>query len=120
MIRFENGATLTLEVSWAINKDTDSEPFVHLAGHGAGISIQHGRRKFLAEVNGEAVEEDFAPPADIENERDALSKHFIECVRENREPISPAWSGLVNNMVLDAICESSQTGAVVTLDWSGI
>lgn len=117
LVKFDNGATLSLEVSWAVNKDTDSQPFVHLLGKQGGISVQHGRHKFLSEVEDKPTEEDFVKPADDEGERTRLAKHFVECVREGREPISPALSGLKNNMILDAIYRSSETGREVLLDF---
>jgi predicted dehydrogenase len=47
-----------------------------------------------------------------------MYKHFIECVREGKEPISNAYTGYTNNLVLEAIYESSRTGSEVKLDWS--
>lgn len=117
LVKFENGATLSLEVSWAVNKDTDSAPFVHLLGNRGGISVQGGRHKFLAEIDDQPTEEDLVPPPDDEGERPRLAKHFVECVREGREPVSPALSGLKNNMILDAIYRSSATGREIRLDF---
>ncbi len=117
LVKFDNGATLSLEVSWAVNKDTDSQPFVHVLGKQGGISVQHGRHKFLSEVADKPTEEDLIKPADDEGERTRLARHFVECVREGREPISPALSGLKNNMILDAIYRSSETGREIQLDF---
>lgn len=118
LVRMEDGSALALDVSWAANMDTSGNPFVHLLGHSGGISIDHGRHKFLAEHNGEPTEQDLQPPADAANERDLLSQHFIDCIRQNKEPVSPAMSGLVNNMVIEAIFESSRTGREAVLDWN--
>lgn len=118
LVKMEDGSTLSLEVSWAVNMDTSSEPFVHLLGHTGGISIDRGRHKFLAEHGNEPVEQELAYPVDPANERDLLSQHFIECIRTGRDPVSPAMSGLVNNMVIEGIFESSRTGREVVLDWS--
>ncbi len=115
LVKFENGATLSLEVSWAVNKDTDSQQFVHLMGNAGGISVQHGRYKFLTEKDGQPAEMDLVEPVDKEHERDGLARHFIDCLRENREPIPTAMSGLVNNLILEAIYESSRTGREVRL-----
>jgi hypothetical protein len=37
---------------------------------------------------------------------------------EGKEPITSALSGFTNNLVLDAIYESSRTGHEVKLNWS--
>ena len=39
----------------------------------------------------------------------------MECILEGKEPITNAMSGLVNNVILDAIYESSETGKAVDL-----
>ena len=93
--------------------DTSSDPFLHLMGKAGSISIDRGRHKFFAEHADEPIEEEISRPIDAANERDLLSQHFIECIRENKELIIPAMSDLVNNLVLEAITESSRTGCDV-------
>ena len=51
------------------------------------------------------------------NPRQALLQHFIDCVKEGKETIAPIHSGMVNNVVLDAIYESAETGKAVDIDW---
>ena len=117
LIKLDNGATLSLEVSWAANAaGLTDKPFVHLLGTEAGIGIVGGRGVVVRQTDGEVVEEELKP-LDGEDERILLSRHFIECVREGREPIAPALSGYVNNRILSAIYESSRTGGEVKLSW---
>ncbi|MCL6633328.1 MAG: Gfo/Idh/MocA family oxidoreductase [Alicyclobacillus herbarius] len=118
LIKMEDGSTLTLDVSWAVHADTDSQPFVHLMGSEGGASIVGQRAKFLTEKFNQPLQVELTPPQEDEGERARLSRHFVECVQTGREPISSAVTGLANNLILDAIYESSRSGREVLLDWS--
>ncbi|MGG1552543.1 Gfo/Idh/MocA family protein [Paenibacillus ferrarius] len=117
LIRMDNGATLTLEVSWAVHMDTDNAPFVHLMGSEGGASYKGGKGKFLTEKFNRPMEADLAKPDNDEGERLRLSRHFLTCIREGKQPITSALSGYTNNLILDAIYESSRTGNEVKLNW---
>ncbi|WP_159886596.1 Gfo/Idh/MocA family protein [Paenibacillus puerhi] len=117
MIKMEDGSTLTLEVSWAVHMDTDNTPFVHLMGTEGGATYRGATGKLLMEKFDRPLETLLARPENDEGERLRLSRHFLSCIREGKEPISPALSGLTSNLVLDAIYESSRTGHEVILDW---
>lgn len=118
IIKMEDGSSLTLEVSWAVHMDTDSEPFVHIMGSDGGAMLRGNGGKFLTERFNETVEIPFKAPAEDEGARVRLSRHFLECVREGKTPWTPAETGLRSNLIIDAIYESSRTGDVVKLDWS--
>lgn len=118
MIKMDNGSTLTIEVSWAVHMDTDSKQFVHLMGSDGGASIRGTQGKLLTETFERATEVELVTPANDEGGRIRLSRHFLECIREGKEPTTPAMSGFTNNLILDAIYRSSQTGHEVVLDWS--
>lgn len=117
LIKMEDGSTLSLEVSWAVHMDTDNTPFIHLMGSEGGASYRGGQGKFLTEKFNLPLETDLKRPDNDEGERQRLSRHFLECVREVNTPISSALTGLTNNLVLDAIYESSRTGNEVKLKW---
>lgn len=118
LIKMEDGSSLTLEVSWAVHMDTDSSPFIHLMGTEGGASLRGNAGKFLTEKFDRPIESAFEAPANDEGGRIRLSRHFLECVREGKEPITSALSGFTNNLILEAIYESSRTGEVVKLDWN--
>ncbi|WP_240416829.1 Gfo/Idh/MocA family protein [Paenibacillus periandrae] len=118
MIKMDNGSTLTIEVSWAVHMDTDSKQFVHLMGSDGGASIRGTQGKLLTETFERATEVELVTPANDEGGRIRLSRHFVECIRDGKEPTTPAMSGFTNNLILDAIYRSSQTGHEVILDWS--
>jgi len=117
LIKMEDGSTLSLEVSWAVHMDTDNTPFIHLMGSEGGASYRGSRGKLLFEKFDRAQETELIKPEDDEGERARLSRHFLACVQEGKTPISSAWTGLANNLILDAIYESSRTGDEVKLNW---
>lgn len=118
MIRMEDGSTLTLEVSWAVHMSTDSAPFIHLMGSEGGAYLSGTTGKYLTEKFDQALEVDLTTPADDEGSRSRMCKHFLECIRTGREPLTSVMTGLTNNLILDAIYESSRTRSEVKLDWN--
>ncbi|RKN84906.1 Gfo/Idh/MocA family protein [Paenibacillus ginsengarvi] len=120
LIRMEDGSTLTLEVSWAVHMDTDSKPFIHLMGSEGGASIRGAEGKFLTEAFDRDMEVALKTPANDEGPRIRLSRHFLDCVLNGTQPLPSAITGLTNNLIIDAIYESSRTGSEVKLDWEGL
>ena len=117
MIKMDDGSTLTLEVSWAVNTLSDNSHFLDLMGTEGGASIRGNRLVYTTQK--------FNRPVDVEasvkggdDHRTRLSEHFLDSVAAGTPPISDAVSGLVNNTILDAIYESARTGNAVQLDWS--
>lgn len=117
MIRMEDGSTLTLDVSWAVHMDTDSAPFVHLMGSEGGASYRGDAGKLLSEQDDQLVDIPLQAPAEDEGARLRMSRHFLECIREGKEPLIPVLSGYTTNLILDAIYRSSQLGREIELDW---
>ncbi|MEI7025945.1 Gfo/Idh/MocA family protein [Paenibacillus sp. y28] len=119
LIKMEDGSILSLDVSWAAHLDTDSEPFVNLMGTEGGAAIRGSRGKLLHETaDGQLVDRELSPPDGDEGARLRMARHFVSCVRDGQAPLTDAISGLTNNLILDAIYESSRTGREVQLDWS--
>jgi predicted dehydrogenase len=115
IIKLDNGSTLTLDVTWAVHMDTDNQPFVHLMGTEGGASLKGDKGKWLTEKFDQPLERELITPANDEGGRIRLSRHFLECIREGKEPISSARSGLINNLIIDAIYESSKTGREILI-----
>ncbi|MFC0853510.1 Gfo/Idh/MocA family protein [Halalkalibacter oceani] len=116
MVKMEDGSTLQLEVSWAAHTNTDSKPYLHIMGENGGISINGDQATFHTEVYG--LQSDMNLPAQEQDEgaRKRMSQHFIDCIVAGREPITTAQTGLQNNIILDAIYESSTTGHEVVIN----
>ncbi|MDQ0112690.1 Gfo/Idh/MocA family protein [Paenibacillus harenae] len=117
LIKMEDGSTLSLEVSWAVHMDTDNTPFVHLMGSEGGASYRGGNGKLLTEKFDRPIETALTKADNDEGERRRLSRHFLECIRDGKQPITSALTGYTNNLILDAIYESSRTGNEVKLNW---
>ncbi|WP_019534108.1 Gfo/Idh/MocA family protein [Paenibacillus ginsengihumi] len=119
LIKMEDGSTLTLDVSWAAHTDFVSNgPYVYLMGTEGGAALTNGKGRLFTELFDRTADVELTVPSDDEGARSRMSRHFIECVREGKEPITSAMSGLANSLVLEAIYESSRTGNLVQLDWS--
>ncbi|MCR8632812.1 Gfo/Idh/MocA family protein [Paenibacillus radicis (ex Xue et al. 2023)] len=117
MIKMEDGSTLSLDVSWAAHMETDSKPYIHLLGTEGGASYRETHGKFFTEKFNRPMETDFHVPDNDEGDRLRMCRHFIECIREGYDPICSALTGFTNNLILDAIYESSRTGNEVKLNW---
>lgn len=117
-IRMEDGSTLSLDVSWAVHGGTDSAPYVQLMGADGGAAIRGESGTFYTEQFGQPVDIPMSPPENDEGERARLGRHFLACVRGEETPVAPALAGLTNQLIIDAIYQSSATGREVVLDWS--
>ena len=117
LIKMEDGSALALEVSWAVHMDTDAVPYIHLLGTEGGASWHLKKGKFLTEKFDKPLETQLEAPAGDAGSRVRLCEHFLACVRGEAEPLTSAVTGLTNNMILDAIYESSQSGREVRLAW---
>ncbi|AEI41525.1 Gfo/Idh/MocA family protein [Paenibacillus mucilaginosus] len=119
LIKLDNGSTLSLDVSWAANTGfINNGPYIYLMGSDGGASLQGDKGTLHTELFDRTADVDLVIPQNDEGARVRMSRHFVDCVRENREPITSAMSGLTNSLVLEAIYESSRTGNVVKLDWN--
>ena len=114
----EDGSTLALDVSWAVHMDTDDLPFIRLMGTEGGAYYSGAQGKLFTEKFDRAVDTEIRKQDNDEGERLRLSRHFLECIREGKEPTSSALTGYTNNLIIDAIYESSRTGHEVKLDWN--
>jgi predicted dehydrogenase len=117
LIKLDNGATLSLDVSWAALVETDSQPYVQLLGTEGGASIRGTKGKLLAELFDREADIELGIPDSDEGSRVRMSRHFIDCIREGKQPITSVMSGYTNLLILDAIYRSSQTGREIQLSW---
>ncbi|WP_281887319.1 Gfo/Idh/MocA family protein [Paenibacillus sp. YYML68] len=119
LIKLDNGATLTLDVSWAAHTSIEnSGPYIYLMGTEGGASLKNGEGMLHAELFDRTTDVTLSKPVSDEGARLRMNRHFVECIREGREPLTSAMSGLANSLVLEAIYESSRTGSMIQLDWS--
>lgn len=118
LIKMEDGSTLSLEVSWAVHMETSNSPFVHLMGVEGGAFLDGNKAKVFTEKFDQPIDLELTLPEDGRGARGRLSKHFVTSILQNKQPITDVMSGFTNNLILDAIYESSRTGHEVKLDWT--
>mgnify|MGYP001158006907 FL=1 len=117
LIKMDDGSTLSLDVSWALNMEGDDQPYVKLMGTEGGAFFKGDRLTFFTEKFDRPVDVNVPPPENSDRERVLLSKHFIDCIKEGKTPITSALSGLKTNLIIDAIFESSRLGREVLINW---
>lgn len=111
LIRFEDGATVFLEVSWAAHVGMGSF-YAQLMGDEAGLSLdpptifslEHGK------------ETDKKISIQHVNVTDAEHLHLHDCIINNKQPMPSAEQGLAVQAVLDGIRESSIRGESVAVN----
>ena len=110
-IRFENGATLVLEASWAGNSQTGLT--YDLFGTKAGAREDASGLKIFGENSG--VLTDTVPELPSVNVYDAEIKDFVSCVREGRAPVTTPAEILAVSKIIEGIYRSASTGREVRL-----
>ncbi len=119
-IVMENGATIILESSWALNTLQTGEARTTLCGTEGGADMQDGLR-----INGErhgklyvtlpaldAKGVDFYD-ASQDSPGDLEAKTWINCILNDTEPLVKPEEALVVTEILEAIYESARTGKPV-------
>ncbi len=109
-IRFENGATILLETTWALNLPGDN--YIKVAGTKAGVTLSPFT--LYTEEDGKELDKPLEAPA-INSFHEEVS-HFIECIVDRKEPISSAEQGIMLMQMLDGIYESAQQGRSVPIE----
>jgi len=108
-VKFDNGAVLYIEATWAIH--LPGESYFAIAGTKAGVKLNP--LTVFKDDKGTAV--DIAPHPPGRDGFDEEDKHFIDCILKKKTPISSAEEGVQLMQMLDAIYESSQTGREVVI-----
>ncbi|MBQ3087949.1 MAG: Gfo/Idh/MocA family oxidoreductase [Clostridia bacterium] len=112
-IRFDNGACLQIEFSWASNVDVEKR-YVELRGTKAGFSWRSSDEiEVYSEEHG--VLTDLKPQLKGIDGHAANIAHFIDCVQNGTEPDFTPQQGVNMIKILTAIYESAQTGKEVLL-----
>jgi predicted dehydrogenase len=116
MIRFENGASLLVDVSFTLHAKAN-ETAVKLYGDKGGFEIDPEtvivteKDNIILNVHPQTDHAGFHFEGAFQNE----INHFIKCIREGRQPLSPVADGVAVMKMLAAVYESAATGAEVRL-----
>lgn len=122
-ITMENGATIVLESSWALNMLHVGEAKTVLCGTQAGADMEDGLR-----INGEDLSQlymkkiglgvggvDFYDSSSELNPADLEAKLWVECILNDTEPVVKPEQALVVTEILEALYESAKTGQAINL-----
>ncbi len=112
-VRFDNGATAEMEISWASHHHHAEHRVLQVYG------TDGGARRELIDYNGGPndltiyqrrhgglTDERVTQPADVPT----VQQDFVDAIREERQPLCTAQHGLTTMMILDALYKSSETG----------
>lgn len=111
-IKFDNGACLHIDFSWATNTSHESR-FVELRGTKAGILIENDELSVYTEKYGALVDERPRPRGEYGH--CSAIRHFADVVLNGAEPVFVPQQGVDMIKILNAIYESAETGKEVLL-----
>ncbi|MEK8129300.1 Gfo/Idh/MocA family oxidoreductase [Paenibacillus filicis] len=123
MIVMEDGASIVLESSWALNTLEVDEAKCTLSGTQGGADMKGGLR-----INGEKHSRLYTSEVELkaggvafydgkaEKDADLEMRRWIEAIDEDKEPVVTPQQAYVVSLILEAIYESSRTGKAVYLD----
>ena len=117
LIRFDDGSTLVLEVSWALNFEEREKVYLEMSGTKGGLSsICYDYREsnvcIFREENGALIK---SVPLKYPDATETAQSYFLRAIREDFEPEGGADDGLEIMRILDAIYESARIGREVEL-----
>jgi len=110
-IRFENGASMSFDVSWAIN-GRDTGVFSDIFGTKAGASLN----PFTIYGEEEGYLMDSSPVIEAQDPFANEVRHFLDCIKTGQEPIAPASDGVIIQKILNGIYDSAKLGKEIVLD----
>ncbi|KQX46559.1 MULTISPECIES: Gfo/Idh/MocA family protein [unclassified Paenibacillus] len=123
MIVMENGATIMLESSWALNTLEVDEAKCSLSGTEGGADMKGGLR-----INGEKHSRLFTTEVDLkaggvafydgakESDADLEMRTWIKAIENDVDPVVTPEQAYVVSQILEAIYESARTGKAVYLN----
>lgn len=114
-IRFDNGAQLQIEFSWASNIKQENR-FVELRGTKSGLTWRDGDLEVFTEMHGQGCD---IHPTNLEPEKKEHVLNlinFYDVVIDGKEPVFKPQQGIDMIKILCAIYESAETGREVVLD----
>lgn len=127
-IKMANGATISLDASWALNVRDSREAATTLCGTKAGaedyhgMSYPHNQLVFNRGYNGVLTEEKMSPAGNIDffsgdaSKPEVLdAKEWLDSIIEDRESLVKPEQALVVTKILAAIYKSAETGKEVSL-----
>ncbi|MDI6784080.1 MAG: Gfo/Idh/MocA family oxidoreductase, partial [bacterium] len=110
-IKLKNGATLTLDASWASNIEKSDEFYSRLMGTKGGAQLD----PLIIYKDELGTQVDLKPAYAKVDTFAAETAHFVDCILKNKEPMATGEQGLEVMQILDAIYLSAKTGKQITI-----
>jgi len=110
LIRFEGGQAISLEASWAAH--TGDTFLARVLGTKGGAQI-HPDFQLYEQIGDTRLDVTPTPP-NVDGYKGEVD-HFVDCILNSREPISPGSQSVVVVAMLDAIYKSAATGKLATI-----
>ncbi len=116
----ENGATIFLESSWALNQRNPKEAITTICGTKGGADMLDGLtlngirqgRQFTTKISFSGGGVDFYEGGDSDDPAFREAKLWIEAVRENKDPFVLPEQAYTITQILEGIYESAKTGTI--------
>jgi predicted dehydrogenase len=124
MVKLANGATLMVEASWAGHQEKEDDIAIRLYGQDGGASMlmpdyqKEDCVRIFTDVDGKAA--DFAPEFTLDGDHARAVAHFVECIREGKQPLAAGEQGVTLMRIIDALYKSAATGREVRLDEAAV
>jgi len=110
IVRFEDGRALSIDISWAAH--TGDLYWLRFFGTKGGAEIHPQTMTYQMEGD---TKVDSVPQLRSTNQYAVEDQHFIDCIRNRRQPISPGEQAVVVMEMLDAIGKAARTGRMATV-----
>ena len=113
IVKFDNGATLIVEASWALNNNENEHMVTSLYGDKGGLvqKNRNGTYDFTAEIYTEEGGNLYTKVLDQAVTQPPNAYHdFIDSILQNREPLATAEHGVRVQMILDGLYRSAAEG----------
>ena len=111
-IRLKNGTTIDFEFSWASNIEGDYN-YYEILGDKGGIWFKNGQIKVFSEVVNTLV--DIIPNTNYPKKPLDEFEHFVNCIKEGKEPLASAEEGAKLMEIIDAAYLSAEKGVEIVL-----
>ncbi len=113
-IRFDNGASLQIEFSWASNIEEEKK-FLEWRGTEGGFSLINDKLSLFTENEGALINQQPLFTTAAVPQHTANIRHFVECVLGREQPIITPEHGVDMIKILSAIYESAERGREIVL-----
>ncbi|MFC5470275.1 Gfo/Idh/MocA family protein [Cohnella suwonensis] len=113
-IRFDNGASLQIEFSWASNVEEEKK-FLEWRGTEGGFSLVNDKLSIFGEDQGVLFDQKPQFSASAVPQHSANIRHFVECVLGRETPTITPDHGVDMIKILCAIYESAELGREIRL-----